>query len=336
MKVKVIGHLPEKDLVVGEKNPWLNFFNEFKEMKYEVVSGDLINSKIDLLIVNSHSPKTLKKAKKLGINKKNIIMIYWEPFVSYPKIHSARIRSKYGSVYTPSKLWSLKLDGEYFFWPQAPILKRNQKFVDWKKRKNKSTMILSNKFSAAKGQNYTLRRNTDLLKDLRGNYLVDLFGQQWNLGFIYDLRHFVGQLLQTPINKIDLHSWKQIGKKQKNYLGPTFNKHITGSEYRIVLVIENCNEYISEKLFEAHLSQAIVVYIGADLKSEGINPEIAIQCEPKIESIQKLIEHLINLKSEEQYDIMKKQHLIAHQESLVRNHNLVLSNLGKAIVAGAV
>lgn len=332
MRVKVIGHLPEQDLTVDDMNPWINFFDVFKQRKIKVDRGDLSTSKFDLLIVNSHSPKALKRAKFLGLKKNRIIMIYWEPFVSYPKIHSSKIRDEYGYVYTPSKIWSAKLNGEYFYWPQADIKNNLQQFKYWSQRKNKSVMILSNKFSAVKGQNYTLRRKTDLIRDPYGSYLVDLFGEQWNLGFFYDYRHFLGQLYRTPPSKIDYKSWQCLGKKQPNYFGPTKDKHSTASEYRINLVIENSAEYVSEKLFEAHLAQSIVIYVGANLRSEGIDPGIAINCEPNVQSIQKVIENLVNQNNREQFKIMKNQHDIACKESLARNHSIVLADLAEKII----
>ena len=193
-------------------------------------------------------------------------------------------------------------------------------------------MILANKFSASRGQNYTLRRNTDLIKDRSGNYLVDLFGGNWNKGKIYDFRHFFGQFIRTPKKSLDLLSWTSLGKKQLNFLGHAPLKTKTASKYRINLVIENSSEYVSEKLFEAHLSQNIVIYVGANLKFEGINHNLAIQCEPNVDELTSHINYLVNLPVENQYKIMKKQWQIAKNESKKRFNELVLRNLANSIV----
>ena len=192
-------------------------------------------------------------------------------------------------------------------------------------------MILANKFSASIGQNYALRRNTYVIKDNFGDYLVDLYGENWNRGIKYDLRHYLGQFVRTPIRKVDLASWYLLGTKQRNYFGQTKDKAKTASQYRINLVIENSREYVSEKLFEAHLSQNIVVYVGASLQSENINPALAIQCKPKIDDLVTLINSLNKLPTKIQYKIMKDQQQIAKLESKKRFNTSVLRNLASSI-----
>jgi len=332
MKIKLIGHTPDQDMKVERDNPWQTFIEELTDNGFEIVYGEVENNYFDILIVNSHSPRSLKRASELNVKKSNIFMIYWEPSVSYPKIHSEKVRNLYGNAYTPSRVWKNKLNGHYFFWPQVKIDGELQTLNKWSKRKNKSVMILANKFSASRGQNYTLRRNTDLIKDKSGNYLVDLFGGNWNKGKIYDFRHFFGQFIRTPKKSLDLLSWTSLGKKQLNFLGHAPLKTKTASKYRINLVIENSSEYVSEKLFEAHVSQNIVIYVGANLKFEGINHNLAIQCEPNVDELTSQINYLVNLPVENQYKIMKRQWQIAKNESKKRFNELVLRNLANSIV----
>jgi hypothetical protein len=89
---------------------------------------------------------------------------------------------------------------------------------------------------------------------------------------------------------------------------------------------------VSEKIFAAHVSQNIIVYVGANLKFEGINNNLAIQCEPNVDEISSQINYLINLPVENQYKIMKKQWQIAKNESKRRSNKLVLRNLANSIV----
>ena len=332
MKIKIIGHTPDQDLKVERDNPWQAFTDELIDSGFEIVSGEVENNYFDVLILNSHSPRSLKRARQLNVNKKNIFMIYWEPSVSNPKIHSENVRNLYGNVYTPSREWKDKLNGHYFFWPQTKIDGEIESINVWSKRKNKSVMILANKFSASRGQNYTLRRNTDWIKDNSGNYLVDLFGGHWNSGIKYDLSRYIGQLIRTPIWRIDPFSWFSLGKKQNNYFGHAKKKAKVAVKYRINLVIENSAEYVSEKLFEAHLSQNIVIYVGAKLKSEGINSKIAIQANPNQAELSKIINSLINLPVKKQYEIMKQQREIAKNESRKRLNSHILGNLANSIV----
>ena len=332
MKIKLIGHTPDQDLVVENNNPWQGFKKELLKNNFEIVSGDLEENLFDALIVNSHSPKALKRASQLNIKKENIFLIYWEPSVTNPKIHMDKVRKLYGNIYTPSTEWKKRLGGEYFFWPQGKIVGNLQSLDTWKKRKNKVVMILANKHSASKGQNYSLRRTTDQIKDNFGNYLVDLYGQNWNRGMRFDLIKYFAQLIRTPIKQIDIFSGFSLGKKQKNYYGYTKEKNKISSKYKINLIIENSAEYVSEKLFEAHMSQNIVVYVGASLESESINDKIAIQCESNINELSKLINHLLSLPDKDQYKIMKLQWQIAKIESRKRFNELVLRNLANSIL----
>ena len=333
MKIKIIGHTPDEDLIVERTNPWFRFSNSFKKYGHEVVRGEISSSIFDLLIVNSHSPKALKRARDLGLSKNRIVMIYWEPTVTYPRIHLAKIRDKYGLVFTPSRLWEKELRGEYFYFPQPEIKKSIEKFSDWRKRNSLAVMILANKFSAVHGQNYSLRRKTGEIIGSNRDFLVDLYGSEWNRSIFYSIRHYIGQLIRTPIGSIDFFSWRYLGKVQKNYLGAVEDKYKTGAKYKINLVIENSSEYVSEKLFEAHLTQAIIVYVGAPLIREEIDPEIAITCEPKLELIKDTIINLLRLPDEEKYKIMKFQNKIARKESKNRKNDIVLANLATSILS---
>ena len=330
MKVRIIGHIPDEDFLTTNSKPWSLFFRTLKK-RHEIVTSKNRNLKYDCLIVNSHSPKALKLAQQLCIPKSKILMIYWEPSVSYPKLHSKKIRNQYGRVYTPSKYWSKQMGGTYFNWPQVLLKDKYVNFKNWQSRKNKAVMILANKFSAVRGQNYSLRRKTWKIKDSDGNFAVDLYGASWNKGVYYDFLQFFGALRRTRFSDLDFSSWMYLGKMQKNYLGPKKNKKVAAEKYRINLVIENSSEYVSEKLFEAHLSQNIVIYVGANLASEGINPGIAIEVPPKISAIRDAIMQIQSLPPKEQFKLMKQQQFIARKESKTRFNELVLANLARTI-----
>lgn len=331
-KIRLIGHNPNQDLKIELNSPWIEFTSQFISSGFQIVKDNFNSVNIDALIVNSHSKKALSEANifNLPISKK--IMIYWEPFVSYPKIHKKRIRDLYGKVYTPSKLWSEKLNGEYFYWPQGAMKKVVESESEWMKRKNSVVSISGNKFSAAKGELYSLRRKIGLKLSHEINGKYDFFGAYWNRGFSYDFRNYIGQLFRTPINSIDLKSAAYLGRNQKYFLGTPTNKDEIYSQYKFALVIENSQEYISEKIFDALRSQCIVIYIGTNLKYEDLKSDLAITVEPNYQSLVETITRVLEIPDKEKYKILVNQQRIAREATTDRDNRLVLKNLGKTIV----
>jgi hypothetical protein len=175
----------------------------------------------------------------------------------------------------------------------------------WKNRKNKGAMVLANKFSATKGELYSLRRKTSLLTCEKGT--MDLYGEKWNLSKVYDYRHYIGNLVRTPINLISLKSAANLGRKHKNFMGHSVNKTLTTKEYRIVVVLENSADYISEKFFDAFDSQAIVIYVGPDISCYEIPKKTAIEVKAEAREINLKIMEIQSLPVEKQFEIMQEQ-----------------------------
>ena len=50
-------------------------------------------------------------------------------------------------------------------------------------------------------------------------------------------------------------------------------------------MIENSNEYVSEKLIDAILAKTVPLYIGANLEKCGFPPGIALECDAQIGSV---------------------------------------------------
>ena len=276
----------------------------------------------------------LPTPKSIGVKKDNIIFIYWEPSVTVPYIHKIKFTKQFGKIYTPSRQWTEKLGGVYFYWPQTILTEEIENFHSWEKRSKRGIMVLGNKFSAGKGQNYSLRRQIAQEKITEKQYLIDVYGSQWNKGVLYDFRHYIGNLRKTALKNIDLKSGNSLGIKHKNYFGEVSNKTETAKKYKINLVIENSPEYVSEKLFEAHLSQNIVLYVGAPLITENFDQNIAIQCDPSNTNIRNTVLRIMNLSDRDQYKIMRSQYLIAKKEAKKRFNKKVFQALAKDIING--
>ena len=76
-----------------------------------------------------------------------------------------------------------------------------------------------------------------------------------------------------------------LGRKYDNYLGKVEDKIATLSGYKYSLVVENSNEYLSEKLVDVLLAGTFPLYVGPDLESFGLPSDVAITAKPTVEAI---------------------------------------------------
>ena len=333
MRVRLIGHRGEPFMNTGSDGPWYEFVKELKSKGCEIVQDDF-GSQIDLLIANSHSRKGIKEAKKskLDQNKKHLIL--WEPPIIDYKRHQEATLKKYGIIWSPTIYWAIRKNTRIFKWPQLLLEQQDESLEKWALRENKSSMVLANKFSATKGELYSLRR--ELGKKTAENSIMDLYGDKWNLNRIYSYRHYFGNLIRTPIWKISLKSWRYLGSQMKNYKGLSRDKTETCRKYRIVVVLENSKDYISEKFFDAFESGAIVIYVGPPLNDFGIPNESAILVEPNVNLIVKKINEILNLETHEQYEISRKQQKHILSVSSDWYCNIVLKKLASDIYSASI
>ncbi len=303
MKVKVIGHDGVNFSSAPSNNPWSAFFKVFERFDIKLVDND-DGQKFDALIANTHSKKVIRECKKLGISKNKRILILWEPKEINGKLYRSSTLGAYGHIFTPSRDWIQGHKIHEFRWPQGKAGKKTEGDKDWLKRKHKFVFIGSNKYSISKGEFYSLRRfilrNPNLLS------YIDLFGHSWNSNLSHDFKSVLSSISKTKLNDYSLKSISLFARKYYNYQGISEDKFKTLKDYKFALVIENSNNYVSEKLFEALESQCIVLYIGANLK-KYFNKDMAFQSEASSEIISKKIEKLINSSESEQLTIMKKQ-----------------------------
>jgi hypothetical protein len=145
-----------------------------------------------------------------------------------------------------------------------------------------------------------------VLKNVRFNKSIDLFGYDWNRSIFFDIRSILSSAFRVNFREYSIKSIKLSTRKFTNYQGISTSKQTTLTNYKFALVIENSNNYISEKLFESLNSQCIVLYVGADL-TKNLNRNIAIQAKADLDNISKKINQILNLSPGEQLSLMKTQ-----------------------------
>ena len=333
MRVRLIGHQGEPHMNTGMNGPWYEFAKELKSNGCEIVQDDF-GIQIDLLIANAHSRKGIREAKKSKLDQNRKHLILWEPPIIDYKRHQESTLKKYGIIWSPTIHWAARKNTRIFKWPQLLLKQQEESLEKWALRENKSVMVLANKFSAARGELYTLRR--ELGKKTAKNCIMDLYGDKWNLNRMYSYRNYFRNLIRIPIWKISLKSWRYLGSKQKNYKGLSRDKAETCRKYRIVIVLENSKDYISEKFFDAFASGAIVIYVGPPLNDFGIPNESAILVEPNVNSILGKITEIINLEVNEQYEISRNQQKNILSVSSDWYCNVVLKKLASDIYSTSI
>jgi hypothetical protein len=304
MKIKILNHEGKLFRKPSNGNPWKYFFEELEKNDYKIVKNKF-DLKYDVLICNGYKSKIeLLMIRILSKPKLSYLMI-WEPIQSDPRIYKRKFLNGFNEIFVPSPIWAIRKNTQFFNWPQNTQATPLETFSDWQNRANKVVCIFANKFSVIKGEQYSLRRK--ILIDPKMAKEVDLFGRNWDRSHLWNIFQIFKSFIKSNGKLISLQSLKDTNPNIRNYLGSVENKVDAISNYRFSLVIENSADYLSEKLFDASISQSIVVFVGIDLDKIGLSKEIAIHVDPSADKIRDKVSQLIELSDQEQYNIFIKQ-----------------------------
>lgn len=259
------------------------------------------DSDVDVLININHnwrSVSELEDSKKVGKALK--ILIRLEPSSVYPSQYTNEVESLYdliltpGSVGDPSQKDFLRWPYNYNLDPSSPseftpnpieVFWENRKvgkynFANWGQRSIDCSLIAANKVSPNGSGNYGLRRSF-AFQDLGG--CLSVYGQLWDVSFFPRLKYRLAVLKFAILSKSDYkirHIFSDFSKKFQNARGQILDKHQVIAQSKYSLVIENTNNYISEKLFDALIGGSIPIYFGPNLANTGIPEDLVIRCNP--------------------------------------------------------
>lgn len=323
MKIRIFGQAGELKFPFESAGPWNKFLDEITFRGNLVIDGEF-KEHADALIANTHNSRVVDYALRHKIPKSKRVLIKWEPKIVDNVLHEKDTDEFYGKIYCASPKWVNSVNSEAFYWPQDSIEFRFD-HQQWARRKNKAIMIQGNKFSARKGELYSLRRRV-----LKGNLRdhIDLYGTNWNKGFIFDFLQWFRSLIHTRIRDVSFSSPIYMGNKYSNFRGPIADKNDALENYQIALVIENSADFVSEKIFDAVRSGCLVIYVGPNLADFGLPHESIISVKPEEKYITGMIQDLLNR------DVVTKKTLAKNQirqfakiSENWENHH-VLSKLG--------
>jgi hypothetical protein len=107
-----------------------------------------------------------------------------------------------------------------------------------------------------------------------------LYGSDWEkLPIRQTLKAFANFLFNIK-HGISRTAFRFTNAKYPHYKGTTKNKFTTLEKYKVSIVIENHNSYVSEKIFDSLNSHCITIYTGPNLVDYGLNKNISIQSNP--------------------------------------------------------
>jgi len=246
------------------------------------------------LLCFNHNRKVYNSFIESGGKSKNSILIRLEPRAVFPAQYSEVIESLYGCIFTPGKsdCDSLQLLPWPYYYNENPLAPSGQD-VDlsaqlnrlasegifelelWMNRKMQMSLIASNKVSPTSRSNYGLRRKFASTMSVDS---LQVYGGLWNSSLKSKIVHRLG-VFRFAIQSRKIPNigslYGNLFKKYPNAHGAIENKHVVIQKSKFSLVIENDNEYVSEKLIDAFIGGSIPVYVGGNFQSFGI-PEAAV------------------------------------------------------------
>jgi len=292
LRIRVIGHSGELSFPFGESGPWREFRNEIETRSNSIISGDY-SEPSDAIIVNHHNDLISQYMNRHNIPLNKRILVIWEPYIVETTRYKKEVLEQYGKVYCPSLDWAERVGGSFFNWPQDSILS-SECNSNWEQRLNRAAIIQGNKYSARKGEMYSLRRRV-LKKDSSTN--IDLFGTDWNKGLSFDWWHWSRSLIGSRIRDTSISSIYGIGRRYKQYKGKVEVKSQILQQYKVAIVIENSLDFVSEKLFDAVRNGCVVIYVGPNLSKYGFQHESILQVKPDEKEILNKLSDLLKLSS---------------------------------------
>ena len=237
----------------------------------------------DVLLVadfNKIALSLVSEARKRGIPS---LLIISEPAVVVPEHAKQSIRAKFSGVIEIGR------PGQESFvpWPQT------WRDLDLRAgRLHRAVMINADKWSFAKGSLYGLRAKAAAELEC-----LDVFGHGWGRRQSHRALNRVKDLIVAIRSgaSISFKYLRYVLSLPTNFRGGTLDKVETMARYRVALVIENSQELITEKLFDAFFAGCFPVYVGPPLSKLGIPEHLAVQSSGTMDEIERSINVALNV-----------------------------------------
>ena len=313
--------LVQSDFPLGPSRGWIKFFS------------NLIDSgQIDFLDVNStlpvhfsisfnHKDSQLKRIQGLQIPVENRILVMLECEAILPKMHTDEILKEYGTIFSPSPLWAADHRTQKFTYPVLPV-KYNA--ISLTEQKDIPIGIVQrNLYSCIKGEMYSFRRKVIFeLKNNETHFELRGFGWQRN-GFSNIIQHYRLLLFQIRNRNYSnlVHKPKYFRKVQIKTALPVTNKLDFLRRVKVAIIIENSQDYVSEKIFDCFRAGVVPIYVGPDLSLFGIPTDTVLIAPAEIQKLMALVNNLDSFDLSE-YRARAQDFMINHSDPWVEEVSL--------------
>jgi hypothetical protein len=230
-----------------------------------------------------YSRANLQTIEDEGIPVDRRYLIVREPKQVHPYPHSSKAGRDFGEIYVlgaydsvskKTRSWPYTRDfhGTVADFAEATGPNRQERVV----------AIASWRASFIVGGLYSLRARAFSMLD------IDTFGRGWDASIGKKTKELIAQVAIALGNEFGILKdfLPQLLLKPMNYRGALASKFETLAQYKASLVIENSQDYMSEKVLDSLCSATIPIYCGTDLSKFGIPENLYILCEANVESIE--------------------------------------------------
>ena len=266
-----------------EANQEIHLVSESTELGYAVL-GSLTQSTENLISIDwqplDHQAITwLKRSNRLST------LVIYEPEVIIPEHASRKVRRMFNRVIEVGRPFTNPIVP----WPQTWTSPSES---DDNKSSDRAVLIQSAKYSFVKGQLYGLR-----IRLASTDERIDVYGHGWTEPSWRTLARLAVELVRAIKGgaKLDLSTFKTAFGRPLSYLGPVESKTSAMAKFKVAVVIENSQEYMSEKLFDAFFARCIPVYVGAELEPFGIPDSLYVKAAPTQESVSEAISFAVSM-----------------------------------------
>ena len=194
----------------------------------------------------------------------NILLLSEPPTVSPQNYRKSQV-NKFDLVIIFSP-WLAKSTGMPNF-TQLPVETPIKTSKQSTQRNNGIVLINDHKFSAVNSSLYGYRRKI-LLELQKRRITIALFGPNWKMSRSMEFRKRVAAL-RLGLKNLRLlkasEAFSELFRDYHCYQGHAVDKMQTLSNYKYALIIENDENWLSEKLFDALYAGCLVFYLGPSL-----------------------------------------------------------------------